>query len=270
MCLWKSGGFKRPTTDATGMPVSRSHVMRTIKLTIEYDGTNYAGWQVQPNGLAIQQVMEEALARILGEQVRLHSSGRTDAGVHARGMVAAFRTEKTIPLSAFSDGLNSLLPPGIAVREAEEAPPGFNPRADATGKRYRYTILNTPRRSPLSRLYAWHLRGRLDLAAMREAAQHFVGEKDFCAFRTSGCAARTTVRNVFAVGITEEGDFIHIDVTGSGFLRNMVRIMVGTLVAVGEGKLTPDGIEGLLVSEAPGTAGPTAPSHGLCLMEVFY
>ncbi|HYS43281.1 MAG TPA: tRNA pseudouridine synthase A, partial [Geobacteraceae bacterium] len=144
--------------------------MRTIKLIIEYDGTNYAGWQVQPNGLAIQQVMEEALARILGAPTRLYSSGRTDAGVHARGMVAAFRTDREMPLRAFSDGLNVLLPPDIAVKDAVEMSPEFNPRYDARGKHYRYTIYNGKRRSPLSRLYAWHLRGRLDIAVMREAA----------------------------------------------------------------------------------------------------
>ncbi|HEX2770710.1 MAG TPA: tRNA pseudouridine(38-40) synthase TruA, partial [Geobacteraceae bacterium] len=182
--------------------------MRTIKLTIAYDGTNYAGWQIQSNGLAIQQVMEEALAKILGAPVRLYSSGRTDAGVHAERMVAVFKTDREIPLTAFSDGLNSHLPPDIAVRDAEEASPEFDPRRDAKGKHYRYTILNTLRRSPLCRLYAWHLRGNLDLGAMREAARHMVGEKDFAAFRTSGCAARTTVRNVFSVEINREGDFL--------------------------------------------------------------
>lgn len=244
--------------------------MRNIKLTIEYDGTNYAGWQVQPNGLAIQQVVEEALARLTGDPVRLHSSGRTDAGVHARGMVATFRTDRNIPLRAFSDGLNTLLPPDIAVREAEEVAPEFNPRRDARGKHYRYTIRNAPRRSPLSRLYAWHLRGELNLAAMQEAARHFVGEHDFAAFRTSGCAARTTVRTVYSVEINRTGDAIVIDVRGSGFLKNMVRIMVGTLVAVGLGKMEPAAIPSLLVGKSGVTAGMTAPSHGLCLEEVYY
>ena len=244
--------------------------MRNIKLTIEYDGTNYAGWQVQPNGLAIQQVMEEALARLLGVPTRLHSSGRTDAGVHARGMVAVFRTDREIPLSAFSDGLNVQLPPDIAVRDAVEMPPEFHARFDAVGKQYCYTIYTGKRRSPLSRLYAWHLRGRLDIAVMREAAYHFVGEHDFAAFRTSGCAARTTVRRIDAVNVTEEGEFIRIDVTGSGFLRNMVRIMAGTLVGVGQGKLPPDVVAALLAGKGGVTAGATAPSHGLCLMEVYY
>lgn len=244
--------------------------MRKIKLTIEYDGTNYAGWQIQPNGLAVQQVLEEALAKILGGPVRLYSSGRTDAGVHARGMVAAFRTDRNMPLSAFSDGLNSLLPPDISVREAEEASPQFNPRADASGKHYCYTIYNGRRRSPLSRLYAWHLRGNLDLEAMREAARHLVGEKDFAAFRTTGCAAQTTVRNVHSIEISQEGKFLRIDVKGSGFLRNMVRIMVGTLVEVGLGKVSPDVLPTHFVGKNNGTAGMTAPAHGLCLVEVYY
>jgi tRNA pseudouridine38-40 synthase len=244
--------------------------MRTIKLTISYDGTNYAGWQHQPNGLAIQQVMEETLAKILGAPARLYSAGRTDAGVHAEGMVAVFRTDREIPLSAFSEGLNSLLPPDIAVSAAEEALPEFDPRRDAKGKHYRYTILNNPRRLPLCRLYAWHLRGDLDLWAMREAARQMTGEKDFAAFRTSGCAARTTVRNVFSVDVIREGEFLRIDVKGSGFLRNMVRIMVGTLVEVGRGKIRPSAIPALFNWENGAKAGMTAPAHGLCLVEVYY
>jgi tRNA pseudouridine38-40 synthase len=244
--------------------------MRTIKLTIEYDGTAYSGWQLQPNGLSVQEVMEGALAKILGAPVRLRSSGRTDAGVHAAGMVAAFTTDSAIPLTAFSDGLNSLLPPDIAVREAAEAEAGFNPRADATGKLYRYTIFNGVRRSPLVRLHAWHLRGSLDIDAMRAGAALFVGEHDYAAFRTSGCAARTTVRRVDAVDVVRDGDFITIDVRGSGFLRNMVRIMVGTLVEIGRGKRQADTITRLLEGAGGSPAGATAPSHGLCLIEVYY
>lgn len=244
--------------------------MRTIKLLLEYDGTNYAGWQVQPNGLAIQQVIEDALAAMLKERVRLHSSGRTDAGVHARGMVAAFATDKELPVRAFVDGLNALLPPDIAVKEAEEASPGFNPRFDASGKHYRYAIYRGARRSPLARLHAWHNRSLLDLDAMREAARHMVGEHDFASFRTAGCAAKTTTRHIDSLELTEDGEFLLVDVRGSGFLRNMVRIMVGTLVEVGRGKLTPQGVALLLARPGELAAGPTAPPHGLCLMEVYY
>ena len=244
--------------------------MRTIRLVIEYDGTGYVGWQLQPNGLSVQEVMEGGLAKLLKEPVRLRSSGRTDAGVHARGMVAAFTTTKTIPLRAFVDGLNSLLPPDIAVREAGEAEEGFDPRREARGKHYRYTIRNAPRRSPLSRLYAWHLREPLDLDAMRAAAAFFVGEHDFAAFRTTGCAARSTVRRIDAVAIERQGNVVTIDVHGSGFLKNMVRIMVGTLVEVGLGKREPQAIVRLLTGATSGSAGATAPAHGLCLMEVYY
>jgi len=243
--------------------------MRNIKLTIEYDGTAYVGWQLQPNGIAIQQVMEGALEKILGIHVRLHSSGRTDAGVHARGMVACFRTDKGLPLSAFSDGMNCHLPPDIAVLAAEEVPLDFNPRFDSSGKHYRYTIVGQPRRSPLARLYAWHLRELPDLDLMHTAAAHFVGEHDFAAFRTSGCAAERTVRRIDAVEISASGEFVRIDVYGSGFLRNMVRIMTGTLVAVGQGRMAPDHVRSCLLDPRL-RPGPTAPAHGLCLQEVYY
>lgn len=243
--------------------------MRQIKLTIEYDGTAYVGWQHQPNGISIQQVLEEALARIQGEFIRLHSSGRTDAGVHARGMVASFRTAKMLPLTAYTDGMNCVLPPDIAVIAAEEVHPEFDPRRHARGKHYRYTILCATRRSPLTRLQAWHLKEKLDIERMREGATFFLGEHDFSAFRTSGCAARSTVKRIDSVVISESGDLVHIDVFGSGFMRNMVRIMAGTLVQIGLGKMKPEHVKRCL--SEPGIApGPTAPAHGLCLMEVYY
>jgi tRNA pseudouridine38-40 synthase len=243
--------------------------MRQIKLLIEYDGTDYVGWQTQPNGLAVQQVVEASLAKILGSPVMLRSSGRTDAGVHARAMPACFFTDRSLPLTAFTDGMNCLLPYDIAVHAAEEVSMDFNPRHDARGKHYRYTILRAKRRSPLSRLCSWHLRESLDLEMMRRGAGFFVGEHDFAAFRTSGCAAKTTVRRIDSVVITAVGDLLHIDVCGSGFMRNMVRIMVGTLVWVGQGKMTPETVACCLAG-AGAVPGPTAPPHGLCLVEVFY
>ncbi|MRR54811.1 MAG: tRNA pseudouridine(38-40) synthase TruA [Deltaproteobacteria bacterium] len=244
--------------------------MRTIKLTIEYDGTQYAGWQIQPNGLAVQEVLEKALSGLLEEKVRVFSSGRTDAGVHARGMVAAFQTERTIPVKAFREGLNSLLPPDIAIREAVEVPPGFNPRRDAVAKIYRYTIYNSPRRSPLNRYYVWRVGETLDLAVMQRAAALFVGEKDFAAFRASNCAAKTTVRRIYSLDIFRRDDMIVFDVRGSGFLKNMVRIMVGTLVEVGRGSMDMHEIESLFQELDRRKAGITAPPQGLCLVEVFY
>ena len=244
--------------------------MRNIKLIIEYDGTSYVGWQLQPNGVSIQQVMEEALAALLHEPVRLHSSGRTDAGVHARGMVACFSTERAIPLRAFSDGLNSHLPPDIVVREAAEAAPDFHPRYAAKGKLYRYTIHIGGRRSPLFRLYSWHLRGDLDLDAMRQAAFFMEGEHDFAALRGAGCVAKTTVRRVDGVDIQKHGELVTIDVRGSGFLKHMVRNMVGTLVEVGQGRRAADSISAMLMAGERSRAGVTAPACGLCLVEVYY
>lgn len=244
--------------------------MRNIKLTIEYDGTNYAGWQIQPNGLAIQQVIEEALARMLGQHTRLHSSGRTDAGVHARGMVACFNTERGLPLRAFREGLNRLLPPDIAVKDACEVPLHFNPRFHALGKHYRYTLQLESLRSPLSRLYAWRLGGPLNVEAMRAACGLFVGKHDFAAFRASNCAAKTTVRTINALTLNEEGEFLHLDVNGSGFLKNMVRVITGTLVEIGLGRHEPALVSHLLATGDRKEAGMTAPALGLCLMEVFY
>jgi len=244
--------------------------MRTIRLTIEYDGTAYSGWQRQPNGLAVQQVIEEALCQLTGGKVELRSSGRTDAGVHARGMAAAFRTTAKLPLKAFIDGTNRFLPPDIAILDAIEVPSGFKPIADALAKHYRYTILLTTVRSPLRRFHAWHLREELDLEAMRAGAAFFVGRHDFAAFRASNCAAKTTVRRVDSVEITRAGDAIQIDVVGGGFLKNMVRVMVGTLVEVGRGRFTPEYVSGLLQDGDRKKAGATAPACGLCLIKVYY
>ena len=244
--------------------------MRTIKLTIEYDGTNYAGWQIQPNGLAVQQVIEEALYRLLNETVRLRSSGRTDAGVHACGMVAAFKTVSTLPLKAFVEGTNCFLPPDIAILDANDASPDFRPIGDAIAKHYRYTILTAPIRSPLNRFHSWHVRDTLDLDAMKEASHHFVGTHDFAAFRASNCSAKTTVRRVDSVSLERSGEFIVIDVIGGGFLKNMVRVMAGTLVDVGRGRYSSGHIAWLMEHCDRKQAGVTAPACGLCLVKVTY
>jgi tRNA pseudouridine38-40 synthase len=244
--------------------------MRTIKLTLEYDGTDYVGWQRQPNGLSVQQVTEEALLQVMGNPVALHSSGRTDAGVHARCMIAHFQTELNLPLSAFREGVNRYLPRDIAVREAEEVAEDFHSRFDAKGKWYRYTLYLHPVRSPLHERYSWHIRGPLDLEAMTGAATSFVGRQDFRAFRTTGCAARTTEREIYSFEISREDDLVHLDVRGSGFLRNMVRVMVGSLVEIGFGKLTVECIASLLAGQPEISPGATAPPQGLCLMDVWY
>ncbi len=241
-----------------------------IRLILEYDGTAYAGWQVQPNGLSLQAVVEEALARITGESLRLHSSGRTDAGVHARGMVVHFTPRRELPLAAYREGLNRLLPPDIAVRVAERVADDFHARFDATGKWYRYTLQTGPVRSPLQARTSWHIRGRLDLDAMRRGAAAFVGRHDFRAFRGAGCEAQTTERSIFSFQIMEQGELLHLDVRGEGFLRNMVRAMVGTLVEIGLGRRPVEDVAARLGDGCRELAGRTAPPQGLCLMEVWY
>lgn len=244
--------------------------MPTVLLTVAYDGTNYSGWQVQPNGLAVQQVVEEALEQLLKERVQVRSSGRTDAGVHARAMAASFSTSRNLPLRAFVEGANRFLPADIAIQSARIVPEGFKPITMAHAKRYRYTIINSTVRTPLDRLYSWQIREPLDLAAMEEAAARFVGRHDFAAFRASNCVARTTVRRIDSVLIIRNGDRITIDVTGGGFLKNMVRVMVGTLVGIGKGRFAPSDIDRLLRGGDRKEAGSTAPACGLCLMEVVY
>ena len=244
--------------------------MSVVRLIIEYDGTQYVGWQRQPNGVSVQQVIEDALAKVCGSAKVLYSSGRTDAGVHARGMVAHFVTDRLLPMRAYREGVNRLLPCDIAVRDAAVVPDDFHARYSATGKWYRYTICPAPIRSPLVSRYSWYVRNSLDLPRMRQAAVLFVGQHDFSAFRAAGCSARTTVRGIFSVDVIEADALIHVDVRGSGFLRNMIRIMVGTLIEVGRGVRPPQEISDMLIDCRRAQAGVTAPPQGLCLMEVFY
>jgi tRNA pseudouridine38-40 synthase len=244
--------------------------MRTIRLTIEYDGTAYVGWQRQAKGRSIQQLPEEALGQIVREKVVLHSSGSTVAGVHARALIAHFRTRSTFPLVAFREGVNRFLPDDIAVREAVEETSDFHARFSAGGKWYRYQIFTAPVRSPAFTRTAWHIRQDLDFEAMSAAAHFFIGRHDFAAFRTTSCDARTTVREITALDLRREGNLITIDVRGSGFLRHMVRIIVGTLVEIGLRK-RPIGDVARLLARDPGLrAGVNAPPQGLCLMEVYY
>jgi len=244
--------------------------MRKIKLIIQYDGTNYCGWQEQTNGPSVQETVELALARILGERVRVQSSGRTDAGVHAVAMPAVFKTESAVPLKAFVDGVNTHLPEDIAIQSASEVPEDFRAIGGARAKTYRYTIYNFPVRSPLNRQTSWHVREPLDLDAMRQAAAYFIGEHDFAAFRGSNCSAVTSRRRIDAVVISKNGPFITIDVTGGGFLKYMVRIMAGTLVDVGRGRFISEHIRELLKSPDRRRGGVTAPPQGLCLIQVSY
>jgi tRNA pseudouridine38-40 synthase len=244
---------------------------RNIRLLLEYDGSRYHGWQRQLDVATIQGVLEAAVAHLTREPVAIIGSGRTDAGVHARGQVANFRTGSAIPLRAFHQGLNSLLPKDIAVLEASEAEPEFHARKSARAKTYEYRILNRPDRSPLYRNYAWWLAPRLDLAAMAAAAGCLPGEHDFTAFRASGSDNINPVRRVLAADWREEpGGWLSFTITATGFLRGMVRSLVGTMVEVSRGKAPPAILAELLASGDRHLAGPTAPPQGLYLVDVFY
>jgi tRNA pseudouridine38-40 synthase len=245
--------------------------VRKIRLVVEYDGTDLNGWQRQANVPTVQQHLEEALAQLLTHEVKVAGASRTDAGVHARGQVACFETERTIPLHGIRRGLNSKLPLSIAVRSAEEVPAEFHPRFSATGKHYRYTIYRGADRSPRWRSRAWHHPERLSPERMFEASRALIGEHDFAAFRAAGCTANTTVRRIDAIDLTEApDDVLYVDVRGNAFLRNMVRILVGTLAEVGRGYREPAQVAEILASKDRTRAGLTAPGHGLELVEVRY
>lgn len=245
--------------------------MRHIRLVVEYDGSQLHGWQRQHNAPTVQQHLEEALGKLLTHDVQVTGASRTDAGVHARGQVASFRTEREIAVHGVRRGLNSLLPDTIAVRDAAEVPEDFHPRFSATGKHYRYTLLTRNERSPRYRDRAWHHPEPLNVAAMQEAAAALIGEHDFSAFRASGCTAKTTMRRVDVITLTRAAPhLLDIDIRGNAFLRQMVRIIVGTLTEVGTGTRKPAEVAEILASKDRTRAGITAPAHGLELIEVRY
>jgi tRNA pseudouridine38-40 synthase len=244
--------------------------MRTIRLTVEYDGCALCGWQRQINGPTVQGHLEDALAKLLQIPTPVVGASRTDAGVHARGQVAAFQTDRDISVVGIRRGLNTMLPPSIAIVSADEAAPDFHPRFSSTGKWYRYTILARRDRSPRWATRAWHRQGTLDLAAMTAASRALVGKHDFAAFRAAGCSARTTTRWIDAIDITADDPLVIVDVRGNAFLRHMVRILVGTLVDVAEGRFAIGQVAEILASLDRTRAGQTAPPYGLELMEVFF
>jgi tRNA pseudouridine38-40 synthase len=241
-----------------------------MKLTLEYDGKSFVGWQLQANGRSVQEELEKGLARLCGEPVRVTGAGRTDAGVHARGQVASLRVARELPLKAWTAGLNALLPEDMACIRAEIAPEGFDARRWARGKRYSYAILQTAVRSPLERGRAWEIRRPLDIEAMRRAASALLGTHDFSALRAADCPARTTVREIRKLEILQSGQRIDLIVEATAFLKHMVRNIVGTLVEVGHGRRDARSLAALLEGRDRMRAGPTAPAHGLALDEVFY
>ena len=244
--------------------------MRRIHLTVEYDGTNYAGWQRQSNALAVQQVIEEALARLTGERVVLHGASRTDAGVHALGQCAHFDTDSRIPGEKFSYAVNTMLPPDIRIRHSQEVPEGFHARFSARGKRYRYLFYDAPHAGALNRLTHAHSIYPLDDRRMRREALTLLGTHDFAAFAASGSVVRDTVRTLWRADVTRNGNDVMLIVEGNGFLYNMVRIIAGTLRDIGSGKLESGALARAIDTGNRLDLGVTAPAHGLTLMEVFY
>jgi tRNA pseudouridine38-40 synthase len=291
------------------LPPAATHAtVRTLKLTIAYDGTAYAGWQLQPERPTVQETLENAVAKVTGRHVRILASGRTDAGVHALGQVVGLRTDSTLSPEVLLRAINANLPHDIAVLDAAEAPEGFHPICHAVRKRYRYTIHDGPVRDVFRRHFAWHhVYGRLDADAMRRAAASLLGTHDFSSFETSGAERKTSVRTVFDLSVerggagerdgglgigdwgleadnscdaprlrsrgapgTDHNDFITIEVEADGFLYNMVRAIVGTLVEVGRGSRAETWPGEVLQAMNRRLAGPTAPPQGLCLVRVEY
>lgn len=245
--------------------------MRRIRLTVEYDGTAYAGWQRQENALAVQQVIEDALFKLTRGEVRgITGASRTDAGVHARGQTAHFDTESRIPADKFSYALNTMLPRDVRVLDSREAAPDFHARFSALGKRYLYQIHAAPHASALERDRRAHVIYPLNELLMREEARSMIGTHDFAAFAASGSVVKDTVRTIWRCEVDRRDEWIGLTVTGNGFLYNMVRILAGTLISVGAGKLAPGAIARALETGNRLDLGVTAPAHGLTLMRVYY
>jgi tRNA pseudouridine38-40 synthase len=247
--------------------------MPTVRLIVRYDGTGLAGWQRQRGVRTVQEELERAVQEMSGAPARVHGAGRTDAGVHAHAQVAAFETQASIPAKGWMLGLTSLLPPQIAVREARYVPDGYDPRRASGGKRYRYLVLTDRVRDPLLRDRAWHVHDEIDVEAMRVASAALVGSHDFRAFRASDCERINTVRHLFRVAwrhhYADRPGLLAFEVEGTAFLKNMVRIIVGTLIEIGRGRRDPNSIPDLIASGDRTRTGVTAPPHGLYLDEVF-
>ena len=245
--------------------------MPRLKLVLEYDGTDYVGWQPQTNGPSIHREVERAVRALVSEDVTILAAARTDSGVHAAGQVVCFTTSRALPLKAYWMGLNNLLPKDIAVVEASEVAEDFDPRRRARGKLYRYLILNRRAPSPLRLRTHWQIFQPLDVSAMQAASAALLGRHDFSAFRASDCQAAHPVRELREVSISgAAGDEIVATVEGTAFLKHMVRNIVGTLVEVGKGRKPVEWVQQALESRDRNRAGPTAPAHGLTLIKILY
>ena len=244
--------------------------MKNIKLTIEYDGTNYHGWQIQPNARTVEQTVKEAIEKLTKEEINLVGASRTDEGVHAYGQVANFKTTSNIPQDKFSYAINSFLPDDIIIVKSELVDESFHSRYDAKGKKYRYIIYNRDIKSAIWKDRAYHVKKEIDVEIMRKAAKHLVGKNDFSSFKSSGGSAKTSVRTIYDITIDKKDDIITIEVSGDGFLYNMVRIIAGTLVEFGVEKRNPEKMLEILNAKDRKKAGKTAPSCGLYLVHIYY
>lgn len=245
-------------------------VMKRVKLVVAYDGTNYSGWQIQPNAVTIEEKLNEAIKSLTGEEVKVTGASRTDAGVHSLGNVCIFDTETRMPAEKISFALNQRLPEDIVVQESCEVPMDFHPRFFRSRKTYEYRILNRKFPMPTRRLDTYFFHYPLDVKKMAEAASYLEGEQDFKSFCSANSQAETTVRTIYSCTVTNEEDIIKIRVTGNGFLYNMVRIIAGTLVKVGCGDIAPEQIPEILTACDRAAAGPTAPAHGLTMIGLEY
>lgn len=244
--------------------------MKRIKLTVAYDGTNYCGWQVQPNGITIEEVLNRALSRLTGEEIRVIGASRTDSGVHARGNVAVFDSNTSIPPERITYALNQYLPEDIAVVRSEEVPADWHPRYCDCTKTYEYHILNAEVPDPTRRLTTYFVSYKLDLAKMQQAAEYLVGMHDFASFCNIHTDVEDTVRTIYELQVLKKEDELTIRIRGNGFLYNMVRIIVGTLLRVGRGFYTPEQVKEILEARDRQAAGVTAPPQGLMLLEIVY
>ena len=245
--------------------------MRNIKLIIEYDGKSFNGWQKQPNKLNIQGEIERAIGELTGEEINLIASGRTDAGVHSFGQTANFKTEnETISIEKFPIAINSKLKKSIVIKSAEEVDERFHSRYSVKSKKYRYVINNSDMGTAIYRDLEYHFPLKLNVERMIEAAKYFEGEHDFNGFKASGTSSKSSVRTIYKAEVIKDGDRISIELTGNGFLYNMVRIISGTLLDVGLEKIKPEDIPGIIEAKDRKLAGRTLPAHGLYLVEVTY
>lgn len=244
--------------------------MRNIKLTIEYDGKKFGGWQKQPNELNIQGEIEQAIKQITGEDIELNASGRTDSGVHALGQVANFKTNSNLDIEKFAVAINSKLKKSIVIKKAEEVPENFHARYNCKGKKYRYIINNSYQGTAIYRDLECHIPQKLDVKKMQEGIKFFEGKHDFKGFKASGTSGKSTIREIYKAKVKQEGECIIIELTGNGFMYNMVRIIAGTIVDVGLGKISPNQIPDIINAKDRTKAGKTLPACGLYLVEVYY